>query len=112
MPEKVHGERCPKTQRKEAPAAEEMDKCCGGRLQPSFFPPSLLLFYYAFRLYGFTCVCVCFQSETPISNRLPHCSLLGWLWIAFDLPQHLAFSLLGLYTRASEWSMYQSGGEA
>ena len=77
-----------------------------------FFPPSLLLFYYAFRLYGFTCVCVCFQSETPISNRLSHCSLLGWLRIALDLPQHLAFGLLGLYTRASVWEYVSvRGGE-
>lgn len=78
MPEKVHGERCPKTQRKEAPAAEEMDKCGGGRLQLSFFSSVIapvLLCIQAVWLH----LCVCFQSETPISNRLPHCSLLGWL---------------------------------
>ena len=57
-------------------------------------------------------LCVCFQSETPISNRLSHCSLLGWLRIALDLPQHLAFGLLGLYTRASVWEYVSvRGGE-
>ncbi len=63
--------------------------------------PSLLLFYYAFsklRLYGFTWVC--FQSETPGSNRLPHCSLLGSVWFAL-LSWHLAFSQLGLHACAS-----------
>lgn len=87
MPEKVRGERCPKTQRKEAPAAEEMDKCCGGRLQPSFFPPSLLLFYYAFRLYGFTCVCVFSLRHRYQTDCLtaPYLGGLGLHWTCLNI---------------------------
>lgn len=101
MPEKVQDKCCPNMQTKEAPVAEEMDKWCGIVVCSHLLFASVLLCIQQTEIVWLhLCMNVCVFSETPRSNRLPHCSLLGSVCFAF-WPWHSAFSLLGWYACAS-----------